>query len=94
MFLNGEQHERERQLSEFVEGYEEFNDFDARQLHWIEALRTLRIMHHAFWLAKRWQDPAFPKAFPWFGQERFWADHILELREQLSAMNEAAPRLI
>ena len=94
MFLNGEQHERERQLSEFVEGYEEFNDFDTRQLHWIEALRTLRIMHHAFWLAKRWGDPAFPKAFPWFGQERFWADHILELREQLSAMNEAAPRLI
>lgn len=88
MFFSGERHQQERQLSEFVEGYEEFHDFDARQLNWIEALRTLRIMHHAKWLAERWTDPAFPKAFPWFGQGRFWSDHILELREQLAAMNE------
>ena len=88
MFFSGERHQQERQLSEFVEGYEEFHDFDARQLNWIEALRTLRIIHHAKWLAERWTDPAFPKAFPWFGQGRFWSDHILELREQLAAMNE------
>jgi len=94
MFLSGERHHRERQLSEFVEGYEEFHDFDPRQLNWIEALRTLRIMHHAKWLAERWSDPAFPKAFPWFGQGRFWSDHILELREQLAAMNEPPLRLI
>jgi len=94
MFLSGERHQQERQLSEFVEGYEEFHDFDPRQLNWIEALRTLRIMHHAKWLAERWSDPAFPKAFPWFGQGRFWSDHILELREQLAAMNEAPLRLI
>ena len=94
MFFSGERHQQERQLSEFVEGYEEFNDFDARQLNWIEALRTLRIMHHAKWLAERWTDPAFPKAFPWFGQGRFWSDHILELREQLAAMNEPPLRLL
>jgi len=94
MFLSGERHHQERQLSEFVEGYEEFHDFDPRQLNWIEALRTLRIMHHAKWLAERWSDPAFPKAFPWFGQGRFWSDHILELREQLAAMNEPPLRLI
>ena len=94
MFFSGERHQQERQLSEFVEGYEEFHDFDARQLNWIEALRTLRIMHHAKWLAERWTDPAFPKAFPWFGQGRFWSDHILELREQLAAMNEPPLRLI
>ena len=60
----------------------------------LQALRTLRIMHHAKWLAERWSDPAFPKAFPWFGQGRFWSDHILELREQLAAMNEAPLRLL
>lgn len=94
MFLNGDRHHREQQLADFIEGYEEFNDFNTRQLPWIEALRTLRIMHHAAWLARRWTDPAFPKAFPWFGHQRFWADHILELREQLSAMNEAPLRLM
>ena len=94
MLLNGDRNQRERQLADFIEGYEEFNDFDARQLRWIEALRTLRIMHYAAWLARRWSDPAFPKAFPWFGHQRFWADHILELREQLSAMNEPALRLL
>ena len=94
MFLSGERHQQERQLNEFVEGYEEFHDFDPRQIRWIEALRTLRIMHHAKWLAERWTDPAFPKAFPWFGQGRFWSDHILELREQLAAMNEPPLRLL
>jgi len=94
MFLNGDRNQRELQLAEFIEGYEEFNDFDVRQLNWIEALRTLRIMHHAAWLARRWSDPAFPKAFPWFGQQRFWGDHILELREQLSALQEAPLRLL
>jgi Ser/Thr protein kinase RdoA (MazF antagonist) len=94
MFLNGDRNQRERQLSDFIEGYEEFDEFDARQLMWVEALRTLRIMHHAAWLARRWEDPAFPKAFPWFAQQRFWADHILELREQLAAMHEPFLRLL
>ena len=94
MFLSGERHQQERQLSEFVEGYEELHDFDTRQLGWIEALRTLRIMHHARWLAERWTDPAFPKAFPWFGQGRFWSYHILELREQLGAMTDEPLRLL
>ena len=94
MFLNGDRHQQELQLADFVEGYEEFNEFDSRQLRWIEALRTLRIMHHAAWLARRWDDPAFPKAFPWFGLQRFWADHILELREQLAAMDEPSLTLL
>ena len=94
MFLNGERSQRELQLAEIIAGYEDFNDFDPRQIRWIEALRTLRIMHHASWLANRWDDPAFPRAFPWFGQERFWSDHILELREQLGAMQEPVLRLL
>lgn len=88
MLLSGERHERIAQLSEILEGYNEFYDFDLRELRLIEALRTLRIMHFAAWLARRREDPAFPLAFPWFGSGRFWADHILELREQLAALNE------
>lgn len=93
MLLSGERHERTAQLSEIIEGYNEFRDFDLRELALIEALRTLRIMHFAAWLARRWQDPAFPLAFPWFGSERYWAEHILELREQLAALDEAPLRL-
>ena len=88
MLLSGERHERIAQLSEILDGYNEFYDFDPRELRLIEALRTLRIMHFAAWLARRWEDPAFPLAFPWFGSPRFWSDHILELREQLAALNE------
>ena len=88
MFLNGERHERQIQLSELIEGYSEFCDFDPRQLRWIEALRTLRLVNYAAWLARRWEDPAFPRSFTWFNTGRYWAEHILELREQLAALQE------
>lgn len=88
MLLSGERHERIAQLSELLEGYNEFYDFDMRELPLIEALRTLRLMHFAAWIARRWEDPAFPLGFPWFGSERYWAEHILELREQLAALDE------
>ncbi|PLW70795.1 serine/threonine protein kinase [Pseudohalioglobus lutimaris] len=94
MFLNGERHERELQLSELIEGYSEFCDFDAAQLRWIEPLRTLRLVNYAAWVARRWEDPAFPKAFTWFNTERYWAEHILELREQLAALQEEPLRLL
>ncbi len=94
MFLSGERHERELQLSELVEGYAEFRDFDPRQLRWVEALRTMRLVHYAAWLARRWHDPAFPRSFTWFNTERYWADHILELREQLAALGEEPLRLL
>ena len=88
MLLSGDRHRRQLQLSEVVEGYNEFCDFDPRQLRWVEALRTMRIVNYAGWLAKRWQDPAFPRSFPWFNTERYWGEHILELREQLAALQE------
>jgi Ser/Thr protein kinase RdoA (MazF antagonist) len=94
MFLNGERHERQLQLSELVEGYTEFCDFDPRQIRWIEALRTMRLIHYAAWLARRWEDPAFPRSFTWFNTERYWADHILELREQMSALQEEPLQLL
>lgn len=88
MFLSGDRHRRQLQLSELIEGYREFCDFDPRQLRWVEALRTMRIVNYAAWLAKRWEDPAFPRSFTWFNTERYWGEHILELREQLAALRE------
>jgi Ser/Thr protein kinase RdoA (MazF antagonist) len=73
-------------------GYEQFRDFDDSELHLAEALRTLRLIHYAYWLARRWADPAFPAAFPWFNTQKYWQDRILELREQLSLMQEAPVR--
>jgi len=94
MFLSGERPYRELQLAELIEGYSEFCDFDPRQLRWLEALRTLRLTHYAAWLARRWNDPAFPRSFTWFNTERYWSDHILELREQMSALQEEPLRLL
>ena len=88
MLLSGDRHERTVQLSEVLEGYGEFNDFNLRELGWIETLRTLRMMHYSAWLARRWDDPAFPLHFPWFNTERYWGSHIQELREQLAALQE------
>ncbi len=88
MFLSGQREEQMPQLEELLNGYTEFNDFDLRELHLIEALRTLRIMHYAAWIARRWQDPAFQRAFPWFNDRRYWDDHILALREQAALMLE------
>jgi Ser/Thr protein kinase RdoA (MazF antagonist) len=88
MFLSGDRIEQTPQLDSLLSGYEEFRSFDARELHLIEALRTLRIMHYAAWLARRWEDPAFKTAFPWFDSRRYWDEHILTLREQAALMEE------
>ncbi len=89
MLLSGERAEMTRQLGDVLAGYEDFCDFDARELHLVEALRTLRLLHYSAWLARRWDDPAFPAAFPWFNTQRYWQDRILELREQVALMDEA-----
>lgn len=86
--LSGDRQRRIIQLEALMEGYREFNDFDHRELRLIEALRTLRMLHYCAWIASRWEDPAFPGAFPWFNTVRYWGEHILELREQLSALEE------
>ena len=88
MFLSGDRNEQMPQLATLLEGYQEFRTFDARELNLIEALRTLRIMHYSAWLARRWEDPAFKLAFPWFNSHRYWDEHILSLREQAALMEE------
>ncbi len=89
MFLSGDRHEQEPQLAALLEGYTAFRRFSANELHLIEALRSLRIMHYAAWLARRWGDPAFQQAFPWFESRRYWDEHVLALREQLALMQES-----
>jgi len=89
MLISGERHDMQAQLADIVEGYQQFYDLDFRELRLIEPLRTLRIMHYAAWLARRWNDPAFPRAFPWFNTSRYWEEHILALREQAGLLNEA-----
>ena len=90
MLLSGSTEDMGQQMGHVLAGYEIFREFDDRELHLIEALRTLRLLHHSAWLARRWDDPAFPAAFPWFATNRYWEERILELREQIAAMQESA----
>lgn len=88
MLLAGTRAEMSEQMTQLLEGYAHFATFDHRELVLIESLRTLRMIHYAAWLARRWGDPAFPQAFPWFTEPRYWENHVLQLREQLGAIAE------
>lgn len=88
MLLSGDRTQQAMQMDAVLEGYEQFRDFDYAELALIEPLRTLRIVHYAAWLARRWHDPAFQQAFPWFDSARYWNDHILALREQQDALTQ------
>ncbi len=89
MLVSGERHDREQQWGWLLEAYSTFCEFDPRELHLVEALRTLRMIHYQAWLARRWDDPAFPLAFPWFEDDRHWENLIGQLREQLSELQES-----
>jgi Ser/Thr protein kinase RdoA (MazF antagonist) len=88
MLLSGSRTEREQQLAAVLSGYTQFMDFDALELNLIEPLRTLRLLNYSAWLARRWDDPAFPRAFPWFNTQRYWEEQILTLKEQAAALDE------
>jgi len=88
MLLAGSPDEMRLQLEHLLEGYQTFFEFDYSSIVLIEALRTLRIMNYAAWIARRWDDPAFPLAFPWFDSPRYWEEHILSLREQAAALDQ------
>jgi len=93
MLLSGEREQRQAQLTELIDGYQMFHDFNPVELQLVEALRTLRLLHYSAWLARRWDDPAFPRAFPWFNTARYWSEQVLGLREQLAALDEPPLRL-
>lgn len=88
MLIAGNRAEMSEQLTQLLEGYTHFCSFDRREVALIESLRTLRMIHYSAWLARRWTDPAFPQAFPWFEEPRYWETHVLQLREQLAAIGE------
>jgi Ser/Thr protein kinase RdoA (MazF antagonist) len=90
MLLSGERVQRQRQLGALVDGYEQLREFDRAELALIEPLRTLRLIHYSAWLARRWDDPAFPRAFPWFGTADYWRGQVQMLEEQIEAMGEPA----
>lgn len=93
MLLAGSYEERCQQANELLEGYQEFYDFDYSQLHLIESLRALRMLNYCAWLAQRWDDPAFPKHFPWFTSESYWHDELNALQTQIKTLDEPVLRL-
>jgi Ser/Thr protein kinase RdoA (MazF antagonist) len=88
MMLSGTAGEQSTQMSYILDGYTAFSHFDRSEISLIEPLRTLRIMYHAAWIARRWDDPAFPRAFPFFDTQHYWASHVQELRDQWERINE------
>jgi len=90
MFISGDRPYRTARLADVLEGYTQFREFDPRELALIEPLRSLRLLHYAAWIARRWDDPAFKMAFPFFAERRFWDEHILSLREQRAMLDEPA----
>jgi Ser/Thr protein kinase RdoA (MazF antagonist) len=88
MMLSGDRQRQTAQLESLMEGYREFCEFDPRELRLVEVLRALRMLHYSAWIASRWDDPAFPGAFPWFNTVRYWGEQILALREQLAVLEE------
>ncbi|CCN85443.1 Protein rdoA [Vibrio nigripulchritudo SFn27] len=94
MLLNGERHDKLAQLDIILEGYEEFCNFNHNELKLIEPLRGLRMVHYMAWLARRWQDPAFPAAFPWFDDPKYWESQVLAFKEQIAALDEPSLTLM
>jgi Ser/Thr protein kinase RdoA (MazF antagonist) len=88
LFLAGSRDEMAGQLGDLLEGYGQFSNFDYRELRLIEALRALRLLHYTAWIARRWNDPAFPRVFGWFGEARSWEEHVQALLEQRAALDE------
>ncbi|WP_191600531.1 serine/threonine protein kinase [Marinomonas algicola] len=83
LHLSGDIEQQKQQLSELIEGYECFHEFDRTQLRLIDPLKSMRLIQYSAWLLDRWTDPAFPKAFPWFASEDYWLGHMAQLKEGL-----------
>jgi Ser/Thr protein kinase RdoA (MazF antagonist) len=91
MLCAGTPGQREQEWSQLLAGYRQFAEFDSAGLFLVESLRAMRMLNHAAWIGARWGDPAFPRAFPWFGEIRYWENHVTELHEQIEALEEPPP---
>ncbi|MGD9584263.1 MAG: serine/threonine protein kinase [Lysobacterales bacterium] len=85
MLFSGDEHQREALL----EGYETFRPFDRRELDLIPALRLMRQIHYAGWIAERWSDPAFPQAFGHLASPVWWQQHLDDIAAQLESLEDA-----
>lgn len=83
LLVPGRDTESLRDRDALLEGYEEMRHFDRAMLRLIEPLRALRFIHYTAWIARRWQDPAFPLAFPEFGSHQYWASETDDLEQQM-----------
>ena len=90
LLVPGRDEEALRHRRRMVEAYEQMRDFDRSQLRLIEPLRAMRVVHFSAWIARRWEDPAFPRVFPEFGTERYWFEELATLREIYAAILESA----
>jgi len=86
MLLHGDHSEQRLQLDILLEAYGEFADFDTKQLSLIEPLRAMRMVYYLAWVARRWEDPAFPKSFPWMKDEDFWLGQSAAFNEQIKKL--------
>jgi Ser/Thr protein kinase RdoA (MazF antagonist) len=89
MFLSGPSHEQQRQWLDLMQGYQQFGALESAEFYLVEPLRASRMLQHAAWIAERWSDPAFPRAFPWAGEARFWERYVGDLREQLEVLMQS-----
>lgn len=87
MLLSGNDKDARLELDFILEGYREFHDFNNRELYLIEALRSLRLLQYSAWVASRWEDPAFPKSFPWFNTHHYWEEQVGILKDQIHALD-------
>lgn len=88
MLLNGDKAERRMQLETIIEAYEEFSEFKTDEIALIEPLRAMRMVYYLAWLIRRWDDPAFPKNFPWLTGEDYWHRQTLTFIEQVKVLQE------
>ena len=73
--------ESEQELDWLLSGYEDLRVFPDKQLQLFQPLRGLRIIYYAGWIARRWQDPSFPKLFPQFKDYTYWAEETETLEK-------------
>ena len=88
MLLNGDKAEQRMQLEMIVEAYEEFTPFESDEIAFIEPLRAMRMVYYLAWIIRRWDDPAFPRNFPWLTDEDYWRRQTATFIEQVRVLRE------
>jgi len=94
MLLNGDRTEQQYQLSLLLDAYQEFMDFNPRELALMEPLRAMRMIYYLAWISRRWGDPAFPHSFPWMVEAAFWEQQTVIFTQQVKVLREPPLQLM